>query len=82
MGCGENAANILAGRPGFEVIEEFEWETAVIRSRDRHGESRWVAVGYIGNRLYHLVYTMRSERVRVISLRRASKQEERDYAEA
>lgn len=77
----KNEANILAGRPGFEAIEDFEWETAVIRRSDRHGESRWVAVGYIGDRLHYVVYTMRSERMRVISLRRASKRDEGDYAE-
>ena len=78
----KNAANVQAGRPGFEIIEEFEWETAVISSSDRRGETRWAATGYIGYRLYYVVYTMRNERVRVISLRRASNREERDYAEA
>ena len=25
----KNQANIVAGRPGFEAVEDFEWETAI-----------------------------------------------------
>ena len=73
----KNGANMQAGRPGFEIIEDFEWETAVIRRSDRHGEDRWAAIGLIGDRLHHVVYTNRGERTRIISLRSAST-EERD----
>ena len=78
----KNEANIAAGRPGFGTIEGFEWETAVVGSSDRHGETRWAATGYIGNRLYRVVYTKRGDRIRIISLRRASAKEMRDYARA
>ena len=78
----KNEANIAAGRPGFEAVEGFEWETAVVESSDRRGETRWAATGYIGNRLYRVVYTRRDDRRRIISLRRASAKEMRDYARA
>ena len=78
----KNEANIAAGRPGFEAVEGFEWETAVVESSDRRGETRWAATGYIGNRLYRVVYTRRDDRIRIISLRRASAKEMRDYARA
>ena len=78
----KSAANISAGRPGFEDIEDFEWGTAVIKGSDRHGEDRWAAIGYLGSRLHHVVYTERGDNRRIISLRRASTREEREYAEA
>jgi len=37
----------------------------------RHGEARFFALGYIGNRLHALVFTKSGATVRVISLRRA-----------
>lgn len=78
----KNQANIVAGRPGFEAVEDFEWETAIVFSNPRHGESRWCVIGYIEDRLHFVVYTRRDDRRRIISLRRASKKEERYYAEA
>ena len=35
----------------FTAIYAFEWDTAVYNSNDAHGEERWVATGYIGDRL-------------------------------
>ena len=76
----KDAANIAAGRLGFEAIEDFEWESAIVERSDRHNETRWAATGYIGNRLYRVVYTRREDVFRIISLRRASRREEREYA--
>ena len=77
---GKDEANIAAGRPGFAAIERFEWQTAIINPSPRYGESRWAAIGYIEDRLHFVVYTTRENRIRIISLRRASRQEERTYA--
>ena len=66
----------------FIAIYDFEWDTAVERANTTRGELRWVATSYIGNRLYTVVYTWRGDRRRIISLRRASRQEEKDYAQA
>jgi uncharacterized DUF497 family protein len=46
----------------------------------RHGEARFFALGYIGNRLHALVFTSGAT-VRVISLRRAHKTEVKRYEE-
>ena len=78
----KNEANVAAGRPGFEAVEGFEWETAVVVPSHRRGELRWAATGYIGDRLHRVVYTRRGDRIRIISLRRASAKETRDYARA
>ena len=77
---GKDEANIAAGRLGFAAVRQFEWETAVIIPSPRFGEARWAAIGYIEDRLYYVVYTAREDRIRIISLRRASRQEERFYA--
>ena len=37
---------------------------------------------YIGDRLHYVVYTMREDQCRVISLRKANSREERQYAQA
>ena len=66
----------------FAEIRDFDWGSAVYNSNDRHGEVRWVVTGYVGHRLHTVVYTERGHRYRIISLRRASRREERDYAEA
>ncbi len=66
----------------FTAIYNFAWDTVVQRSNTTHGELRWVATSYIGDRLYTIVYTWRDDRRRIISLRRASRQEERAYAQA
>lgn len=66
----------------FASAADFEWGTALNRPSDRHGESRWVAIGYMRHRLHHVVYTERRGRRRIISLRIASKKEGREYAAA
>lgn len=75
----KNVANIAAGRLGFEGIYDFEWETAIITSSPGHGEFRLAALGLIGDRLYHVVYTRREDRMRIISLRPASRKERDRY---
>ena len=49
--------------------------------RKSYGELRHVAIGYIHGRLHVLVFTKRGQTVRVISLRKANKREERAYRE-
>ncbi len=74
------AANIAASRLGFEAIEDFERESAIVERSDGYNETRWAATGFIDNRLYRVVYTRRQDMLRVISLRRASRKEVREYA--
>lgn len=64
----------------FAWIREFVWETAIVDRSDRHGEVRFTALGYIGDLLYHVVFTERGEMTRIISMRRASNEERREYA--
>ncbi len=65
------------------LAEHFDWETAVIEEDDRefYGEQRERAIGWIADSLYVYVYTLRDEEDHAISLRKATKQEHRRYAE-
>ena len=66
----------------FNAIHDFEWETAVIEFDDRHGEPRWIARGFIGVVLHTVVFTLREDYTRIISLRRANRRERREYEQA
>lgn len=67
----------------FDAVAGFDWDTADILedSRKDYGEERFIAYGLIEDRLHCLVFTIRTPRVRVISLRRANKREVRDYGQ-
>lgn len=63
---------------------DFEWDDALVSADERrnYGEARMTAIGYIGERLYVVVYVNRDDSHRIISLRKANSREARHYAEA
>jgi uncharacterized protein len=80
----KNALNIAKHGVDFAMVDGFEWDTAVVveDTRKDYGETRLIALGYIYDRLHVLAFTVRDERIRPISLRKANKREIRRYAEA
>ncbi len=80
----KNAVNQSKHGVDFCQAEGFEWDSAVEEVDDRqdYGEIRYCALGYIGERIYSMVYTQRVEAIRIISLRKANKREVKQYAEA
>jgi uncharacterized DUF497 family protein len=50
-----------------------------LRRSDRNNEERWIAAGYSENRLMAVVFALRANVIRIISARRARKNEEREY---
>ncbi|MEQ1704757.1 MAG: BrnT family toxin [Rickettsiales bacterium] len=62
--------------------KDFDFSTAlqVEDTRKDYKEIRTIALGYIGNRLHVLIYTMRGEILRPISLRKANARERKRYA--
>lgn len=64
-----------------EVIH-FEWESSIDKpdNRKNYFENRRIAIGYIKHRLYVLIYVKRLTKIRIISLRKANKREEKKYA--
>lgn len=63
------------------LAEAFEFDTALIEIDDRrdYQEERFVALGLIGDRVHVMVFTVRGEAIRVISLRKANRREVKRY---
>ena len=68
----------------FAAVLDFDWSRAIEIEDDRfdYGEARMVALAPIKRSVFTLIYTSRGEVVRVISLRRATPRERRDYEKA
>jgi hypothetical protein len=48
-------------------------------TRRDYGETRYIALGHIGDRVHSLVFTPRGDALHVISLRKANRREVRRY---
>ena len=66
----------------FDLVYEFDWDTAIIHQdiRKNYQEARFQAVAPIGDRIFFMVFTVRGNRTRIISLRKANNREIRRYA--
>jgi len=78
----KSARNVRERGIGFERFADIDLDSAVAVEdrRKPYGEQRTRVLGYIDGRLHAAVITPRGARVRVISLRRANRREERMYA--
>ncbi len=78
----KNARNVRDRGISFERFADIDVETAVSGEDGRkdYGERRLRVLGFIDGVLHAAVVTPRGERIRVISLRRANRREERAYA--
>jgi uncharacterized DUF497 family protein len=65
----------------FEVIGIFEAPHVVVPSTHDGEEERFLAIGVFEGRLVTVVYTTRSEAIRIISFRRARHAERQKYQE-
>jgi uncharacterized DUF497 family protein len=65
----------------FDRASDFDWETALYSEDVRHlySERRFVAMGYLEQRLHVLCFTPIKEGVRVISFRKANLREVKRY---
>ena len=75
----KRASNLANHGVDFADVSRFDFIGAV--AEERSGEVRYVATGYIGNRLHKLVYLVRGGNIRVISLRKANNREREIYHE-
>lgn len=80
----KNQRNIELRGISFERAADFEFETALtwLDRRKDYGEDRWVALGYLDERLHALCYLETPDGIRVISLRKANERERRTYDQA
>jgi hypothetical protein len=76
------AANRSKHGIDFGAVENMNWSKAIIVDRSRHadGETRFAGIGLLKDRLHTVVFTWREGRMRIISLRRSNKGEEKIYA--
>ena len=65
-----------------DAVSALEDDRAITVSDDSTGEERWVTIGMDAvGRIVVVVYTWRGERTRIISARRATQRESRQYPE-
>ena len=79
--AGKRQANLAKHGVDFADMDAFEWDTAALDVDEDHAESRWIAIGFIGAVLYFVVFTERGDNIRIISLRKATRREARNYVE-
>jgi len=77
----KNAKNIRERGLSFEWAAEFDFDTAIYRIDNRHdyGETRISALGYLGERLFVLIFVETKRGIRIISFRKANEREVRYY---
>ena len=81
---GKDEANRTKHGVSLADAVKLDWEGGQTRPDQRHdyGEARTEILARLGDRLHQCVFTMREGTVRVISLRKANKREERRYEQA
>lgn len=80
----KNEKNIRERDLSFERVHDFDFKTAnvTIDNRRDYGEVRYVASGYLGQRLHILCFTETTLGIRVISFRKANNKEVKKYEQA
>jgi uncharacterized DUF497 family protein len=79
----KDETNIAKHGVSLSLATEFEWDTAVVwpDTRKDYGESRMACLGYVGLRIYAMVFVDRANVRRVVSLRKANRREVERYAQ-
>ena len=80
----KNERNLRLRGLSFETAAEFSFETAVFAVDDRreYPETRYVALGLLGDRVHVLCFAETNDGLRVISFRKANPREVKRYAQA
>jgi len=78
----KRALNLAKHRIDFDSATEVFYGPIILRRSDRNNEERWTALGYSESRLIVVVFAVRASTFRIISARRARKNEEREYRNA
>ena len=78
----KSRANLTKHGIDFDDASGIFYGPIVLRQSDRNNEERWIAIGSLEDRLIAVVFTRRADVIRIISARRARKNEEREYHNA
>ena len=78
----KDQANFAKHGVSLAEAAHFEWDTSISwgDTRFSYDEQRFSAIGYIGLRIYYVAFTEKNEQYRIISLRRATAREVKQYA--
>jgi uncharacterized protein len=76
--------NVQLRRPPFQLAKHFVFSSALfaVDERKPYPETRFVAIGLLGDRVHVLCFTEAPVGIRVISLRKANSREVKRYAQA
>jgi uncharacterized DUF497 family protein len=79
----KGAENIAKHGISLVRANDFDFDSALWKLDDSqdYGEARWNLVGWLDAKLYHLTVVFQPISPRAISLRKATKQEGKQYAE-
>ena len=66
----------------FDEATEALCKPVLVRRSDRNNEERWLAIGETDKRVIAVAFTWRGNTLRIISARRARRNEERSYRNA
>ncbi|MEM0942893.1 MAG: BrnT family toxin [Pseudomonadota bacterium] len=76
-------SNIAKHGLDFADAQKFGWEEALfIDDFPIHGEARVIAIGPLANRLVLIVFTLRGDTCRIISMRNTEPKERKLYRDA
>jgi uncharacterized DUF497 family protein len=78
----KEAENIAERGLSLRRYLDMSLDEAIVTDPVKHGELRHIVVGPIEGRVHVAVITARGDRVRIISLRKANRREQRQYAKA
>ena len=74
-----NKAKHLVSFPFATRVFDDENRLTVIDCRCDYGETRYITLGKVDNRVYVVAHTIRSSLIRIISARKANKRETKRY---
>ena len=63
----------------FHDLSGFDWDSATLRRSNRFGEEQFLAINRFKGKIYAVVYTRRDSSRRIISFRRANRNEATEY---
>ncbi len=64
-----------------DAVRIFDGRPVVLAPSKYPDEERWIATGKLSGQMFSVVYTFRNNRIRIITARRAWKNEQREYHE-
>ena len=75
----KNEKNIQKHGIAFEDAAQIFYRARIEKRSDRADEERYITIGEVNKRIIAVIYTLRAEKIRIISARKARKNEEKEY---